>query len=180
MSRNARTIIKDRGYKKIINELEKTDNAFVTVGIHEGAGKYKKSKGQKGEMPLISQVAFWNEYGTSRAPSRPFIRSTIDSKGRAIRAFTKSLWGDVVRLRKSTKVALGALGTRVGVELQGRILNSISWAAANAASTTMLKSFGRGWTTRPLIASGTLLRAIGWQSSINKIKSKVHKNPMGK
>lgn len=169
------TKIKDRGYKKIISELGKTDKSFVTVGIHEGAGTYEKSK------VLISQVAFWNEYGTSRIPSRPFIRSTIDTKGRAIRAFTKSLWGDVLRLRKTTRVALGALGTRVTNEIQGRITSSSSWAKVNAESTRLAKRFRRAkGKAQPLIDSWTMFRSIGWQSSVNKIKSKVTKNPMDK
>lgn len=169
-----KTRIKDRGYKKIVKELGKTDKAYVTVGVHEGAGTYEKSN------VLISQVAFFNEYGTSKIPSRPFIRSTVDAKGRAWKAFIKSLWGDVLARKKTTAIALGALGTRIGIEIQGQILNSISWAAANAPSTTMKKSFGRGWTTRPLMDSGTLLRSIAWQSTVDKLKSKVHKNPKGK
>jgi len=174
MKGKAKTVIKDRGYKKIIKEIENTNNAQVTIGIHKGAGTYEKSK------VLISQVAFWNEYGTSRIPSRPFMRSTIDAKGGAFRQLTKSLWGDVLTLKKTTETALGALGTRIAIEIQGQILNSIAWAAPNAPSTTLRKSFNRGWTTRPLIASGTLLRAIGWQAEVNKVKSKVNKNPAGK
>lgn len=168
------TRIKDRGYKKIVNELEKSHNATVTIGIHEGAGTYDKS-----DVKIV-QVAFWNEYGTSKIPSRPFIRSTIDAKGRIFRKLTKSLWGDVVSLKKTTETALGALGTRIAIEIQGQILNSIAWAAPNSPSTTLKKSFGRGWMARPLIDSGTLLRSIGWQSKTNGIKSKVTKNPKGK
>jgi len=83
----------------------------------------------------VAQVAFFNEYGTSKIPPRPFMRKTIQDEEKG--------WGDIVadqlEMGVSTKFAMGILGTVIA----GQVLDNIeSWQEPpNAPSTIKNKGF---------------------------------------
>lgn len=98
----------------------------------------------------VAQVAFWNEYGTSRSPARPFFRTMIarESDG----------WADV--LAKAAKhydyrssVVLGVLGEHIVGQLQQSI---IGWREPQNADYTVAK---KGFN-KPLIHTSHMLNSV--------------------
>lgn len=126
----------------------------VRVGFLEGA-TYPATQGANGRpRPRlnVAQVAFWNEFGTLRAPARPFFRQTIarESPG----------WGGKLGkfLRAShldTGVALRALGT----DVKDAIVQTIdAWPADNAPSTARRKGFNHG-----LVHTAHMMRSVDFE-----------------
>ena len=141
----------------------RTANA-VSVGFFETStypakarqGVTKRRKGRPApadsDGPLyVAQVAFWNEYGTTRAPPRPFFRTMIARKSPG--------WG--VALGKALKGrnfdasgALALLGEAVNDQL---VQSIVQWPADNAPYTVERKGFNKG-----LIDTGLMQRSTGY------------------
>ena len=104
-------------------------------------------------VPLaVAQVAFWNEFGTSRAPARPFFRGMIAAKSPD--------WGrDLAKAIKargySVEQALALMGERIKDQLQKSIVDFAN--PANAPSTVARKGFDK-----PLIDTGTMQRSVDY------------------
>lgn len=113
---------------KALADIGKKMQGSVKVGFLEGA-TYPDG------MP-VATVAFWNEFGTSRAPARPFFRTTISDKA--------SEWGD--RLAGAAKhydydgaKVMGLMGETMAEDIQTSITG---WTdPANAESTVSAKGF---------------------------------------
>lgn len=122
----------------------------VRVGFLENA-TYPATRGPNGKpRPAlhIATVAFWNEFGTSRAPARPFFRQMISKKSPA--------WGDELgqNLRAAQFDAAAALQA-MGIEIKDDLVSEIvGWPADNAPSTVARKGFNKG-----LIDKGSMQRA---------------------
>lgn len=108
------------------------------------------SGGKKAKPALpVAQVAFWNEFGTSRAPARPFFRTTIAKESAA--------WGDklskaLVYYNYDGALALRALGQSMRDDLEATIQR---WdSPRNADSTIARKGFNK-----PLIHNSIMVRA---------------------
>jgi hypothetical protein len=139
----------------------------VRVGFLEGAtyparavselsvGK-KLTKGRRaklvaaagGKTLYVAQVAFWNEFGTSRAPARPFFRTMIADKS--------PHWGsDLAKISKATNYngprTLALMGQRIKDQL---VKSIVDWPADNAPSTVARKGFNKG-----LVDKGIMQRA---------------------
>ncbi len=102
----------------------------------------------------VAQVAFWNEYGTSRAPARPFMRQTVSANS--------SAWGDHLGkfLKANDYRANHSLGL-LGHEVKDDITESIqAWPADNAPLTVKKKGFNHG-----LIDTGTMMRSVDFEVS---------------
>lgn len=118
----------------------------VRVGFLENATYPAKPK----QASLhVAQVAFWNEFGTTRAPARPFFRQTIaagqDEYGDKLGAYLRNNDYD------STK-ALGLLGTDVKDALTQTIA---TWPADNAPSTIAKKGFDHGLVDKTTMQNST-------------------------
>lgn len=121
----------------------------LKVGFLEGA-TYPDEEGTP-----VAQVAFWNEYGTSRSPARPFFRTMIadESDGWA---------GVLARAAKhyqyDSKKVLGAMGELIKGQLQQSITG---WQdPANAPYTVAKKRFNK-----PLIDTSHMLNSIDYTVS---------------
>lgn len=57
-----------------LKEIADKMSGSVDVGFMSGA-RYPTE-----DNLYVAQVAFWNEYGTSNSPPRPFMRTTIDNQ----------------------------------------------------------------------------------------------------
>jgi len=82
----------------ILDKIKQLEKMSVTIGIHGMEGEQKKlvrkvpaykkaAKGQREAVDsnlTVAQVAFWNEFGTRRIPSRSFLRSVFMKKNREI------------------------------------------------------------------------------------------------
>lgn len=123
----------------------------VSVGFIDKA-RYTPTdpRGKPRKPQYVAQVAFWNEFGTSRAPARPFFRGMIVQQS--------PTWGDKLasnmkRTGNDTQAALGLLGENI----QAALVRSIgNWPADNAPGTVAIKKFNKG-----LIDSGTMRRHVG-------------------
>jgi hypothetical protein len=97
----------------------------------------------------VPEVAFYNEFGTSKSPARPFFRSAISNDS--------DEWGDVAgKAAVATNYDGIATLTVVGNQIVESITQSISgWQdPANAPSTVKSKGFNK-----PLIDTAQMLRA---------------------
>ncbi len=77
MAKKTRTVVVDKGWDKIkrnIKELGK--KKYVAIGFFPDQ-KYP-------DGTPVAQVGFWNEYGTSKAPERPFLRGWRESEKKEI------------------------------------------------------------------------------------------------
>lgn len=101
----------------------------------------------------VAQVAFWNEFGTIRAPARPFFRTMIESKS--------PRWGIALgaALRKTDYNARNALAI-MGEGIVGQLRQSIrDWSSPpNSPRTVAIKGFNK-----PLIDSAVMLRSADYQ-----------------
>lgn len=82
----------------------------------------------------VAQVAFWNEFGTSNAPARPFMRVAVQAH--------QDEWGDLLkRAIKHTggdlEKALGIVGQAISQQVQQQIIDTDTPADSNV--TNLLK-----------------------------------------
>ena len=145
------------GGKKIALALAALESKITRGGVLS-VGFLEKSRypAKKGTEPLhVAQVAFWNEFGTSRAPARPFFRTTIQRQS--------PTWGD--KLAKAVKAtnydgrtALALLGQSMRDDVENAIAQ---WSSpANAPSTVKRKGFDK-----PLVDTGVMQRAVDYEVS---------------
>lgn len=144
----AEVIDRDLGWKDIVQGYRNLHGKTIKAGVLQGAGS------EKNGVP-ISQVATWNEYGTSRIPSRPFIAiATDESKG-----WQSEVKKQVGGITSSVDVN-GALNT-IGEQMKKDIKNVIgdrSKLKPNAPSTIAKKGFDA-----PLIDTGKLQESIDFE-----------------
>ncbi|RZL29669.1 MAG: hypothetical protein EOP64_00255 [Sphingomonas sp.] len=141
---------------KSLNELKgrlERANAYVTVGIHPGAGTYKDGED-------VVMVGLINEFGTSKIPERSFLRSAVRDNAALIDSWRVELLRKIISGSMSVETALEAMGVRVQILIQNRIKSDIQ--PANAPSTVAQK-LADGVAPRTLIHTGLLLRSISYQ-----------------
>jgi len=126
-----------------INELKKMQ---VRVGFQRG---YASSEGSAD----IVDIAAWNELGTAKVPSRPFLRQSTDKNRVRISAMCKAQLQAIARGEATAESALNAIGAmQVGL-VQNEIRNGEF--VPNAPSTIAKKK-----SDQPLIDSGTMRQSV--------------------
>lgn len=131
--------------EKALKDIADKMSGSVKVGFLEGA-TYP-------DGTPVAQVAFWNEFGTSKAPPRPFFRTTI--------AENSEEWAD--RLGKAAahyeydgSKALNAMGVIIQEDIQQSINE---WTdPPNAASTIAQKGINA-----PLRDTMHMLRSVDYE-----------------
>lgn len=127
----------------------KMSGGAVRVGFLENA-TYPSAAGEK--TLHVAQVAFWNEFGTVRAPARPFFRNMVaDQSPQWGAKFAKIVQASGLNNRR----ALGLMGEHIKDELVKAI---VDWPADNAPSTVAKKGFNKG-----LIDTGVMQRAPAYE-----------------
>lgn len=141
---------------KVMNGIKQLRNSKVTVGWFENT-KYNDG------LP-ISQVAYWNEYGTTKdgksfIPPRPFLRQAVSEN-------TKK-WRDLV-VNDLKKVSEGDLSleqalNRLGVVASGDVKETIADFSnpPNAPSTIKKKGFND-----PLVDTGLMMNSVSHKEEI--------------
>lgn len=123
--------------------------AGVKVGFLEGA-TYPGTDESAG-LP-VATVAFWNEFGTVKAPARPFFRNAI--------AKNSPEWGSQLgaALKASNFNAKTAMGI-MGEVIKGQVVQSIldTNSPPLAPSTVKRKGFDK-----PLVDTGVMQRAVDY------------------
>lgn len=114
--------------------LSQALNRLVSSNAHHvRAGVLENSKYPDGTS--VPSVAFWNEYGTRTAPSRPFFRQTISEK----RGEWAKLAGDAIKMGYTVEHMLGLVGAQMQTDIQYSIM---SWTSPpNAPYTVAKKGF---------------------------------------
>lgn len=142
----------------------------VNVGFLEGAtypqkaqsildSKKRLSKKKRAQLtdiaastdaPNVATVAYWNEFGTSRAPPRPFFRQMIAANspnwGRALGAAVKKADYD-------SQQTLGIMGDVI----KGELRESITQFTTPAIAQSTAKRKG---SDKPLVEHGIMLASV--------------------
>lgn len=140
----------------LVQELGDYDGrATLRVGVMENARNI-----DTGEP--VAPYAAANEFGTSRIPARPFLRSTIDAKGNEWADYL----GKAIRARVPLKTALELTGEKMKSDVKATIAGNM--APANAPSTIRRKlrqedEGGGMMHSGTLIETGSLLRSIDYE-----------------
>lgn len=168
--------IEERGkaeWERYVSRFKKVNQAYVTVGFHEGAGHYPGPN-----APLVVEVALWNEFGTVNAPSRPFMAIAIDSHTAQINRWREEAIAKILDEGWTPRKALEMLGFRIQVLIQNQIKsntpppNAPSTVKAKRASGVLPRQFKKGVDnkgrpysdrTKTLIDSGLMLRSVTYK-----------------
>lgn len=135
----------DLGWKRIKEELKLIDKSYTQIGIQKDAGE---EDGQ-----AIAAIGAYNEFGTERIPSRPFMRSTFDEQRTKTKAIIEHQYGKILKGETSVKRALGSIGEYMEGEVKKKITTLKT--PPNAPSTIARKG-----SSNPLIDTGRMRASI--------------------
>lgn len=141
---------KDFGLDGIIRRaVAMAGDSYALVGIFEGAVAE-----EDGKTASIAEYAGYNEFGTSKIPARPWMRTGYDQSIARIQA---QMDGAALAALDGANVDPLTVGA---VNMQEALKRSIvdgNWAP-NAPSTIEAKG-----SSRPLIDTGAMRNAVLWQ-----------------
>lgn len=134
--------------ERFFKEIEKLVKLTVRVGYQQGAA-------QEDDGTDTLDVAMWNELGTSRAPSRPFMRQSVDNNEKKINDFLRL---QLQRLAEG-KTTAEDIYTQIGVFQKGLIQQTIRDGdfVPNAPSTILRKG-----SDKPLIDTGKMRQSVAF------------------
>lgn len=133
--------------EKHLRELAEKMSGSVEVGFLEDA-TYP-------DGTPVASVAFWNNYGTSVSPPRPFFTDMIEAES--------PTWGDkVVGLAKTTSFDGAKVLDAMGEDIQGALIQSINdfTTPGNAPSTIKKKGFDKPLIDDAIMVNKTNYRVI--------------------
>lgn len=138
----------DRGWKNIVKELTKAKQPFVKVGVLSDA---ETKDGQN-----LASIAAYNEFGTSKIPSRPFMAQTFDLNNSQTKRFIDKEYGKVLDRKQSIADGLYKIGIFYQEKTQSQI--SLGKFAPNKPATIKAKG-----SSKPLIDTGRLRKSINFE-----------------
>lgn len=144
----AGVIDRDLGFNRIMCDLQKLDGIEVVAGMLKDSGK--ASNGAS-----YVDIATWNEYGTRRIPSRPFIRISADTNRQAWAKMAQRCINDVID-GDDPRDAVQVIGHKMVEDIR-KVFGS-SKLKDNAPST--IKKKGRN---EPLVDSGEMRRRVNFR-----------------
>ncbi len=146
---------------KIKKELEKRLNAKLQLEV----GFFETAKYSTGEY--VAQVAFWNEYGTTLSPPRPFFRNTIKDKSKE----WLQLYKDTQFQTKDMYKTLGIVGPIIEGDIATSITDlssppnseiTINGGWIRHANGKAFKVEGKG-SNNPLIDTGFMRNSVSYE-----------------
>jgi len=135
-------IVNDKGFNKIIENLERLARTELTVGIFEGSVNRDGIE--------IAPYAYRNEFGLG-VPQRSFMRSTYEEKN-GWKNGIEQVYDEVIQGR-SVESAVGMLGEIVTNDIKTKISNNIP--PPNAIETVRRKG-----SSKTLIDTGAMRQSI--------------------
>jgi len=131
--------------QKRLNKILEESGGVLKVGFLPGI-KYP-------DGTSIAQVAFWNEFGTTTIPARPFFRNVIEQKS--------GKWGNALAVNmiangNNAKKALALVGTGIKEQITNSIENLKE--PPNADSTVAGKGFDD-----PLNHTGLMKKSVDYE-----------------
>ena len=141
-------------FNKLKAILLKINQSHLDVGFF-GGEKEEKPQG-KNELNTPT-IAFLNEFGSmcGNIPARPFFRQTL-SQNKHFESDIKTLVSDMLDF----KITLKSGYRKVGVKIQGELQAQFTKGSFVKNSKATIKAKG---SSRPLIDSGQLRRAVSWR-----------------
>ena len=134
---------KDRGWKRIKRETKALTRKAVKVGIQSDGGD-------------VLNRAFFNEFGTSTIPARPFISTAFDENRDDLHEMKRRLWNGVIQGKINAARAAALLGEHHQNQVREKI-TSID-TPPNAESTIRMKG-----SSNPLIDTGQMRSAVRYE-----------------
>lgn len=144
----AKAFIKDidRGWAAIKQNLQRGDKIEIAVGVHEGATNNGLS---------IAEYATYNEFGTDKIPSRPFMRTAFDeNKAKYVRAID-NIWRAIASPKASVETLLGRLGVTASQDIH-RTIKGRDFLPKLSERTIKAKK----GSTKTLIDTGAMVNSI--------------------
>ncbi|QRE00520.1 hypothetical protein [Burkholderia phage BCSR129] len=110
-----------KGLEEHIKALQSAENVQVDIGWFETeVYPPNEERNRKGGIP-IAQVAYWNEFGNSRIPSRPFMRKAAADGRPKVAALAAKLSPAVLSGQMTIEQAL----KQIGLLMEGEVVDSI-------------------------------------------------------
>lgn len=138
----------DNGYAHVVKEIMKLDGKSVEAGIHATAGREDGTD--------LVDIAIYNEYGTKRIPSRPFVRLATDNNQKEWDRIVDAGHAAIVAGTRDADFMLNVLGNRMVADIQKTIGNR-QLLVPNAPATVKKKG-----SDAPLIDSGRLRQSVDY------------------
>lgn len=169
--------VRDLGWANLQKEVKKARHrgSYTRVGLLG-----EKAAAQNDEDLTNAELGAIHEYGAPAAgiPARPFIGGTIELARREYLFALARLMRDVYGGKMSIKKALGVLGAKVSADIKKRVTTDGGIEPPNTPEVFMRKLMkGRrgfnksGLAPRPLIDTGRLINAVGWDVHIANRKA---------
>lgn len=149
MSSAVEVKINNKGLENELELVKKIARASVKVGIQSDSGKHKKTGAD------VVDVAIWNEFGTAKVPSRPFIRQTFAEHQQAVEKYLVQVVSNAAK-GGDLNQELSKLGQWYQ-DKQKRTLLTYPWEP-NAPSTRKRKK-----STKPLVDTSQLVNSIRYK-----------------
>ena len=130
-------------------EIEKLKKLQVRVGYQQGE-KFYESEGKKVDL---LDVAMFNELGTSRTPSRPFMRDSVDDNAENISGFCKAQLKAISNGSRDAETVLKQIGAmQVGLVQKTIVEGNF---VPNAPSTIAKKG-----SDKPLVDTAQMRQSV--------------------
>lgn len=134
--------------KKLKKELEQLKKLQVRIGFQRGKKKYD-------DETDMCDVALFNELGTSKSPSRPFLRQSVDDNSDKINALCKSIMKNISNGSCTAEEAY----KKAGVYIKGLVQEQIKNGEFEANKPSTIKKKG---SDKPLIDTGQMRQSVNF------------------
>lgn len=133
-----------RRFEQTLRELRDQE---VRIGFQHG-----EAAGEDGTA--LCDIAMWNELGTERIPSRPFLRKSVDENQAEISEFLQAQKEGILRGDSARQIL-----NRIGIFQKDLIQEKITEGsyAPNAAATIRRKG-----SDKPLIDTGRMRQSVNY------------------
>ena len=133
--------------KSLQKEMKKLIKKSKTLKV----GFFKNAKYPDGTN--VADVAYWNEYGTSTSPARPFFRTAIRKNSKK---WVENFKKDIEHFDFDYDKALSLLGVDASNDIRESI---IDWSEpANSPATIKRKGFND-----PLVETHNMEKSVNWE-----------------
>lgn len=135
----------DRGWNKLMKGFKELDGSTLKVGLQEGD--------TNAEGISLAKIAAIHEFGTTKIPSRPFMRQTYTSNVAELKSIVGRGYDAAYEGRVSVNLALQTIGTWYQEKMKAQI---------RAGNFTPLKpeTIKAKGSSAPLIDTATMLNSI--------------------
>jgi hypothetical protein len=140
--------------RRTIAEMKKTPGGpHVQVGFLDASKQHDEATKTAGKPVTVVEVALANEFGTDRAPERPFMRTSAKELAPKMRELGAKLLAAVIAGRMTVDQALD----RLGLTAQTAIKKTIDdWEIPPNAPATIAKK----GANNPLVDTGQMRNSV--------------------